>query len=60
MKLGEACKGARPSKGCYCDGSRKGIDLKRAGELEDVEAKEDRKIKRKHGKNSKETAVTTE
>ena len=30
------------------------------GELEDVEAKEDRKIKRKHGKNSKETAVTTE
>ena len=41
-------------------GQEKGIGLKRAGELEDVEAKEDRKIKRKHGKSSKETTVTAE
>ena len=41
-------------------GQEKGIGFKRVRELEDLEAEEDRKTKRKYGRSSKETAVAAE
>ena len=41
-------------------GQEGGIGFKRMGELENLEAEEDRKTKRKYGRNSKETVVATE
>ena len=40
-------------------GQEKRSGIKRTGKLEELEAEENRKLKRKQGKNTKESAVTT-